>query len=530
MKTWTLVRLIVVLTLSAAACDRGADPGAAAERAGGTAVVCIQGAPERLNPFVSPDLSAADLLPVLYTPLVLYDGAGGFRPHLATEWAWSDERRALRLHLRRDVRWHDGEPVDAEDVAWTLRRAADPDYGYYNGVDFAPLESVEVLGEVELEIRFRQPYVLGLEPFAVLPILPRHVLDGMPPDEFQRADYHRAPVGSGPFRFTGRAVDGMLRFERAETFPPELGAPGLDRLVIRPIPEPTTVAIELETGGVHLCVTAVALASELQRTGRIQLHALEPAQISALPLNTRRPPLDDPRVRRALSASLHRSDIAASVSPLARPARSLLPVESPWLDPELGQPDARPELAAELLESAGWRTGPDGIRQDADGRPLRFTIVAPQTFRDALVRIQSQFRDVGVAVDLRFMEWAAYVGLITGDDRPDAMALGLADRLIAPDYSDLLGSGGGMNLAYYSSVAADSVLARLTVAADPGERGELYRELQRRIAEDVPIVYYGASPRLAAIGPRLTGFRPDLNGPFASVSEWRLTDARRPAP
>jgi peptide/nickel transport system substrate-binding protein len=496
----------------------------AGQAPGRTAVVCVQGAPATLNPMVSPDLVASDLKLLLYTPLVLYGGGGSVRPYLATRWKWSADQRDLRLEIRRDVRWQDGQPLTAADVVFTLTAAADPVrlQGARTPLD---IESITAPATDVVQVRFRTPQVAGLEPLVTLPVLPRHLLENVPAAEFARAPYNREPVGSGPYRLARRLGDGSLELERSPYFPAGLGRPALDRLVIRIVPEPAAIGTALATGEADLCYGGSGLFQQVRSGSGIGILPVPPTVIQAIPLNTSHPPLDDARVRRALSAALDRSGIGAVVSPLARPARSLLPEGSQWLDAASAQPDANPALAASLLASAGWSTiGDDGIRRNARGEPLRIQLIAPPAFAAPLTVVQAQLRRVGVDVEFRSMEWASYVGvLMKRESRPDAMALGYSpDRFLFPDYTDQLSSTSGRNLSSYASARVDSILVQLRGVLPAGKRAGLYRELQRRVAEDVPTIYTVYVPRLALVGPRLQGVRVDLNGPFASILDWRL--------
>ncbi|UCC72150.1 MAG: hypothetical protein JSV86_17555 [Gemmatimonadota bacterium] len=500
------------------------------EKAGGLAVVCYQADIGSLNAFVSPELAAADIQQLLFTPLVLYGESGEYLPYLATEWLWEDDGRRLVLNIRSDVVWHDGTRLGVEDVAWTLRAAADPEYAYWGGGDFLALRDVVVRDSTTIEIGFSEPMVAGLEPFVGLPILPRHLLGDVPAAEFAQAEYHRAPVGSGPFSFAGRRPDGAVMFDRFDDFPQELGRPYLDRIVLRPILEATTILAELETGGTDLCVVGSGLATRAQGSGRLQVVPLEPAQTQVIPLNTRQAPLDDARVRRAISAALRRSEIAAATSPVARAAVSPLPEASPYFDPQFVQPDADRDLASSLLDSAGWREFGDG-RRNAQGEELRFTLVAPQGMETSLTVVQAQLRRAGVAMELRQMEWTSYVDLLQSpDDRPAAMALGFAPEKIFNPASDLYSefhSEGFSNLGSYSSVEVDSLLELLRAPLAADERREIYSEIQRRVADDVPMLFVINVPRLAVVGSRLQGVEVDLNGPFAFAWRWWIAPAQR---
>lgn len=519
-RAWGTGALLAILV---AGC-RGSDMKRESTTRGGIVVTCSPAPLVSLNPFTASDQLSSDFRLVLYTPLVLYDDRGGFRPYLAKTWEWADSDRTLTLRLRDDVRWHDGQPVSAEDVAWTIRAAAEPRYAYPGGGDFETVEDVQVVDSSAVRIHFRRRFAPGLEPFVALPILPKHLLEDVPPEELAKADYNRAPVGSGPFRFAGRDPDGTLRFARFDDFPAALGRPSLDGLVFRNIVDRATMLVELKTRSVDVCIAGSSIAKDVEADPSLEGLALPPSALVVVPLNTRRAPFVDARVRRALSAALDRAELAAVMSPLAKPATTFLPKGSPAIDPAAGEPDADSALAAALLDSAGWSRDGSGVRSNGRGEPLRFDLVGPQQAEDVLTAVQAQLRRLGFDPQLQLLEAATFFQVI--DDpkrRPSAMVLMfLPDHLISPDPTADLRSDGESNLAGYANPGVDSLLDRLRLSADSAERQRIYSDLQRYVAADVPIVYTEYVPRILVVGPRLTGVQTDANGPFATLMDWRI--------
>lgn len=519
------------------ACGGGEAPGTAADatvaeadRRGGTLALCTTTAVESLDPFVSPDQGAVDLAALLFTPLFRYGPEGTVEPHLARSASWDAARRRLTLELRDDVRWHDGAPVTADDVAWTLERAADVAYGYWNAPDFASMRAAAAEGPTTVTVAFEAPFTAGLEPFVGLTVLPRHLLGDVAADAFVRHAFHRAPVGSGPYRFEERRPDGSVRLVRADSFPPELGAAYLDAVVVRVVPEVTTMAAELASGTLDACVTTASAAERLASREGVTVIGLEPPGMQILALNTATAPLDDERVRRAVSAALDRAEIAAVVSPIARASGSALPAVSPWHRSVHRQPDADPEHAAAALDSAGWRSpGEEGPRTDAAGEPLRLTLTAPPPMADVLTVMQAQLARVGFDVSIELLEWAAFVGRIQDPERrPDAMVLGLQpERLLRPDFRSFLHSDGPANLAGFSDAAVDDLLARADATTRPDSLERIYTELQRVVAERIPLVFTIEVPRVLAIGPRVRGASAELAGPLASAASWWIPPSER---
>jgi peptide/nickel transport system substrate-binding protein len=503
--------------------SRGDGPGAA----GGTAVVCLGTRPESLNPFTSPDQLALDLVPVLYSSLVRYGDEGTFRPGLAREWAWSDDMRRLTLRLRDDLAWHDGQPVTPEDVAWTLRTAADPDFAYWQGEDLAEVDSVFVDGQGAVVLTLDRPDASLIESLVALPVLPRHLLQDRSPETFGQASYHREPVGSGPYRFGARAADGSVTLVRSEDYPADLGRGNLDRIVIRPVPDVTSQLIELRTGNVDACVTGARLAEQIADAATLRGLLTGPIGVQVLPLRVDRPPFDDARVRRAISAALDRTEIARLISPLAEPAGTFLPRSNPFRSADLLQPDDDPERAAALLDSAGWQLrGQDDIRTNAAGERLSFTFTGPQAYRELLTLIQEQLRRAGIDSRLRLLETATYFGMLDDpEQRPEAMALTFSPtKVYAYDPFSELHSDGFSNLAGYSDPRIDSLVEALSATADPDTQRGLYQALQREVAEDVPMIYTIYLPRLMIVGDRLQGVEVTPAGPFATVTEWWVAD------
>ncbi len=528
------VSLALLVTAALQACgDRSAErapaDASAERRSGGSAVLCANSALESLNPFTSPDQGAVDLKPALFLTLVRYGAAGAYEPLLATNWEWQDERRGLRFRIRPDATWHDGTPVTAADVAWTVRIAADPEYGYPSTGDFEQFRGAVVSDSLTVDLSFAAPFSAELEPFVALPILPRHLLAQLEPAQFPMAEYHRAPVGSGPFRLGERRSDGTLIFERFAGYPEELGRPYLDRFVRRTVPEASTSLAELESGSVDMCITSSSVADRVEGS-RLQVLAFQPSLTHVLPLNTQRPPLDDVRVRRAISAALQRSEIAAAISTVARPSTGPIPEASPWYQPDIAQPDADSALAASLLDQAGWSRA-NGIRSNDRGEQLEFTLAAPQGTESIVTVVQAHLRRLGIGVDLRFMEWASYVGLIQDPSRrPAAMFLGFVPEKIYNPAAELYSqfhSSGYSNLSSYSVAEVDSLLEVLVQATAEQQLSRGYREMQQRAAEDVAILYLVNDPRVIILGQRLQGVEADLNGPLASVTRWWVSAGQR---
>ncbi len=537
---WGLVVGVVACTDAPRAGEALADDAVPeAERRGGTAVVAGRVGIATLNPLVSTDHLAAQVQKhLLYTPLLQQDSLFQPRPWLAEAWELNEDSTQVLFRLREDVTWHDGTPITGRDVAFTFARVRDPRIGYPNRAWFDLWEGAETPStrEVRLALRKHAGYLFG---WTQLPILPAHLLSDVPSD---RLGTHPlgpdGPIGSGPFRFSGREGTDRWAFEANPDFPASLGGPPLlDRLVYRQLPDETSLLAELRNGGVHLVIGVPAAAVERLRSDpAVRVLTYPSRTVVFIAWNTRRVPFQDADVRRAIGLALDREGLLAAVrGGLGEVASG--PV-GPWhWAHETGHPDFRPlphapDSARALLERAGWRdTDGDGVR-DRDGHRLRFELLTTDSRmrQDIATIAQSQLAAVGVDVVVRTMESAAVGAAVTSAERRfDGVVLAFAQDWELDEREQWACDrvGQPFHFSSYCDPELDEVLSAIPVTLDREERRELYRRFHRIIARDEPYTYLWFETTAVAARQELRGVQADARGPLASAREWWLhPDAR----
>ncbi len=218
--------------------------------AGGTAVLGFFSDFDGLNEFVSTDANATAVMEyMLYVPLLRWSEELEIEGRLATSWEFSEDRREVTMQLRDDVQWHDGVPTTAEDVEFTFEMFMTPELAYPDQGSLRYLESVEALGPHEVSFRFSRAYADQLAHLRKV-ILPKHLLGHIPAAEMEAADFNRAPVGNGPFRFVRWKQQQEIVFEANPDFFD--GRPNVDRVVIRVVPDQTALETALRSGQVDL--------------------------------------------------------------------------------------------------------------------------------------------------------------------------------------------------------------------------------------------------------------------------------------
>lgn len=380
-------------------------------------------------------------------------------------------------HLRTDVRWHDGVPVTAHDVKFTLELLSHPDV-----LEIPASATAEVVDDSTATIAFQWQGRGTWTPFeAELPILPKHLLEGLDPAEFKSWEFWSAPVGNGPYRFVRQSPETMVELEANPDFFGE--KPRIERVILK-FAWGAPAWMQLQGGEV-----AVA-----------DLHAADPGDVRALAMdpgfqvywtlsdwirniqwNLGHPILRDAAIRRGISLAIDRAELAVVLDYPGELPRYDVPITSAQrrrLDfPEPASFD--PEQAATLFENAGWfdRDG-DGIR-DKDGEEFRFTILSGGS--PIAVLIQDQLRRVGVATDIETMQRPAM------DQRKEGGRWGM----------DVSRSGAFLHVLLpmadsvwgYRNPALLSLAEAADRAVDPEIRDSLFRAMWPILSRDHPVSY-----------------------------------------
>lgn len=453
-----------------------------------------------LDPARVTDAESVEVCEQIYETLVRVGEGGAIEPGLATRWEVSPDGKEWTFHLRQGVRFHDGTPLDAEAVVYSLERQRDPRHPAYQQ-DFSyrslfnNVVHVMALDRGTVRIALEQPYapfLANLSMFSMAIVSPRAVAR-------QGDDFRRHPVGTGPFRFVEWQPGERLTLEANPSY--WGGTPKLRRLTFVPVRDPRQRLLALEGGTLHVAenlaprdLQFVALHPELQA-----LRA-DSDTVGYLAMNTRRAPFDDVRIRRAVNLAIDKQRIVRlAYQGVAREASGPLP-PSMWGHVELPRTGHDPAAARRLLIEAGWL--------DAEGRPRaarRLRLYTPSTPRPYLPdpervarMIAADLRDVGIDVEVVVSDFTAHLHAVANGEH-DLCLLGWTADNGDPDnllytlfHSDNAWPGSASNLSFLVDPELDGVLRWAQETLDHAQRVKLYARAQRIIAERapwVPLVY-----------------------------------------
>jgi peptide/nickel transport system substrate-binding protein len=413
----------------------------------------------------------------VYEQLVKRTHEGKIAPSLAESWKLSPDRRTWTFQLRKGVKFHDGSDFDASVVEWHFRRVLDPKEGSGFRRQFMVIEKITVLDRYTIAFTLTEPNVAFLE-FVML--TNGAFIPSRQAYETLGAEFPFKAVGTGPFKW-GQWVQGQrVVLERNPSWwgtPPKL-----ERLIIRPILDPNTGVIELETGGVHYLMRASREdINRLSRDQRFVVYRVPTYRARFIEMNVTRPPFDDPKVRQAVNHALNVPEIInALASGMAVPVDTILPVESPF-HPKKGTYTTYPydpQKARTLLAEAGWRPGPGGVLRKGD-QPLRVTLHSPngRYFADKEISevICNRLQAIGMECRVKVMDWAAFLDEVRAG-KFEATFLGWNQSSGEPSlfFDPLVATGGRGNYAKYSDPQLDQILKEGLIAFSEGRRKLLY--------------------------------------------------------
>lgn len=474
--------------------------------------------PTRLHPLLSPSVAGRRIvMGTVFEPLLAYQpsedgkGAGRYAPRLARSWRVAPNGLEIRIELEAAT-FHDGHPMTSLDVQFTLDVVRDPRRGidHLRGL-LAEVEAVELVTAREVRVRLRHPSGWVLRALAEIPILPMHIYDGS-------LAAGGALVGTGPYKIAAQK-GALIRLARNAKYWGT--APAIAAIEFVYEPDAAKALTRAKRGELDVVPALIAAhwPEQANAPGLASAFApieLAPPRLRYLVFNVTAPPLDDVRVRRALSLLIDRRGIAKSVyDGLWRPALWPIWPGGPAVGPSSSVPEFDPAAAGKLLEEAGFRDRDgDGVR-DFEGKPLRLTMLRLERERPAEAteplppleadRFLAAARRAGVAIEQKVGTEAVLEKRLTDGEFQLAMVewRGMVDS----DLRDLVGTGGALNYGRVSSPAIDRALAQLAAAWGPQERWAVAPALLQAFQDEVPIAGIVAAAPQGLVHRRLQGLQ-----------------------
>ncbi len=469
-----------------------------------------------LDPARITDSESSEVTEQIFDHLVRYKpDSTEIEPALAESWDKSPDGRVWTFHLRRNVRFHDGTPFDAEAVVFSFDRQRDPHHPYhqedftYWENNFRNIQSVEAVDAYTVRIALERPYAPFLSNLAMFPVSivsPSAVKKWGP-------EFARHPVGTGPFRFVEWSPGERIMLAANPNYWD--GAPRIQHLVFVVIRDPRQRLVALEGGALDVAenlspedLQFVALHPELT------LVHVAANNVGYLAMNTQHPPFDDVRVRRAVNYAINKTAIVKLIyQGLGRPASSPVP-PSMWghVDEDIYHYDRA--MAMKLLAEAHY--------SHPQKRPKLYVMDTPRSYMPApetMARIiQHNLRDVGMDVEVVVNDFDTHVRL-TQNGVHDLCLLGWSADTIDPDNflyvlfdPENAEPGVARNLAFFKNAELHGILSWAQESSDRSERERFYKKAQDLIAAEAPWVPLAHGEVVLAARTTLTSLKVHPSG------------------
>jgi len=480
---------------------------------GGEITEGIVGIPRFINPLLAVSDADRDMTTLVYAGLMRAEGSV-LVPDLAENYTVSEDGLTYTFVLREGITFHDGTPITADDVEFTVLKAKDPALKSPKRANWEGV-AVEKIDDRTINFTLKQPYSPFLEN-TTLGIMPRAIWKNADPEQFSFSEFNVEPVGSGPYKITGVSRNGS-GIPSSYTLVPfsdySLGEPYIQKVTIHFYTNEANLLKALRSGEVQ-AVNAIApeTAEILSNEGFQVLRAPLPRVFGVFFNQNQAPVLAEAAVREALNVSAPREEIVSNVlhgygsviwGPIPPGSRGYVKED------EKAEEDRIVE-ARDILETAGWEAGEDGIYTKAKSKKetlrLSFSIETSDVpeLKAVSDMLKNEWTKIGAEVEVKVFESGDLNQNVIRPRKYDALLFG---EIVGRD-SDLFAfwhssqrNDPGLNIALYTNSATDKALEDMRRISDPEKRDSAYTKFLAEISDDTPAVFLYA-PEFTYVFPK----------------------------
>lgn len=536
-----ITAVCVCLLLLASGCSKTGAPAGGAANPNAVLRVANYAEPTSLNPILATNTAENFLASLAFDLLVTINDKGDDAADLAAQvptlanGGISKDGLTITYHLRRNVKWQDGAPFTSADVKFTWQAIMNPNNNVVERRGYDQVRSIDTPDAYTVVFHLKQPFapfvdtVFGEsdDPFR---IIPKHLLAQYP--NLNKVAFNSLPIGTGPFRIV-RWIHGdhVELLANPNYF---RGKPHLAGINVYYVPDESTRVAELRSHQTDLIIDlGPAPYAQLQGVSGVKTILVKAPAYDSIDYNLTHPPLDDLRVRQALSYAIDEAGIVRDVEHgTAQIATSDLSDFYWAYDPNVKGYPYDPQKAAQLLDQAGWKIGRGGIREK-NGQPLSLQLVYGQgseAAREIGVIVQSDLRKIGVDVPIKTYTYQmlyatkAEGGIMSGGkfDLAEWAWVAGADPDDSSQWMCAMAPPAGNNYSRYCSPQLDALERQALSTFDRGRRKTAYAKTQAILVHDAPAAFMFYQRLRYAMNPALQNFTP--NGPSEgwNASDWSL--------
>ncbi len=463
-----------------------------------------------LNPVLASDSASSSINGLVYNGLIKTGPNIELIGDLAERWDISKDGLVFTFHLKKNVRWHDGEAFTSEDALYTYERLIDPAVKTPYSSNFDKIKKLEAPDSWTVKVFYKEPYVPALEAWG-MGIVAKHVFGGATGKAFNEHPANKKPIGTGPYRFKEWKTDEKIVLEaNSDYFGNKIH---IARYIFRIIPDNSVEFLELRNKSIDtMTLTPDQYRAYDEFFKGYKKFRFPRAAYTFLGFNLKHPLFKDKAVREALAHAINKEQLVQGVvAGMGRSATGpFLPLS--WaFNPDTKDFEYNPELARKILAGQGWKdSNNDGII-DNNGKNFEFTLITNQGNKMRSLSaeiIQQQLKLVGVKMNIRIIEWSSFIKNFVDKQNFDAIILGWT---LSPDpdaYSIWHSSQrneGQYNFISYENKEVDQLLESGRKEFNPNQRKKIYQKIHQLIHDDVPYVFLYYPDFLPVLHERFAG-------------------------
>ena len=471
----------------------------------------------------------------IFASLVSVDEKGNPIADLAENWEISSDNLVYTYHLKKDLKFSDGSPLTADDVAFTLTLLDDPSYSGYTDISQAAIKGADAYKNGNSEsiegIKIIDPLTIEITTEKVNPLSLTLLGGQVLSKAYYGKDYKKGnldylkelyskPLGSGPYKLDKYITGQEIRYVANENY--YGGKPKIENLIFKVTSKDTSLQLfqkgETDYDGF---TTDQDTIDQLKGLGFANVRIRTVPDYGLIYLNNQKPYLKDKSVRQALIYGLDRQKIIDIKYNGYGEVANVPTAPKIWSYSEDGvnKYEFNPEKAKELLDEAGWKIGSDGIREK-DGEKLKLSYLTSKNTDQTIPVAKEDYKEIGIDFQPEVMDANTMFGkLNSGDyDLVNVRTSGLVD----PNDSVLEFSSQaapGQNVSGYSNQEVDKLIKEGVSTVDTDKRKETYKKLYQELSNDPPVILLDYRKSVSAWNSRIKGIE---NDNFAALSSTNL--------
>ena len=485
------------------------------------------GEPTNLIPALANDSAASEINDRVFNGLLKIDKDLNIVPSLAERLEISEDGLTFTFHLRKDVRWHDGKPYTSKDAMFTYEIMIDPKTATSYAEPFKQVKKAEAPDLYTFRVTYEKPQARAMVSWC-FDQMPAHLLEGQ---NLESSPLARQPVGTGPYKFEKWESGQRLILTANEDY--FEGRPHLNKLIMKIIPDLNAQMLELSSGGLDMMqMTPDQYDEKLgdkNFKNKFNMFRYPAFSYTYLGFNFKSPLFQDKKVRQAIAYAIDKDEIIDGVLlGLGTVANGPFKPDSWTCNKNVKPYPYDVARAKALLAEAGWAdSNGDGIL-DKDGKPFQFTIMTNQGNKvreQTGLIIQARLAEVGIKVNLRVIEWAAFLKEYLDKHNFEAVIMAWTVP-VEPDLYDVWHSSktreGELNYISYKNEEVDKLIDDGRFTLDREKRKMAYDRIQEIFYEEVPYVFLYVPDALPVISSRIIGPEVHPAGIGKNLPQWHV--------